>query len=127
MIIGHANVDLYPLCSDLAQSFQTELCFEEEKSSGEEVQDFPKVHFNVEISSDQPILKTPRVNCLYITLHSICNFETENSMIEFGLKAPVGSQVTSGFSILKDELLNWFSFSSSKMLCFQLKRHLKLK
>jgi hypothetical protein len=109
-IVSQKNLDLYPLCTAHLQNHQIELLFEAETCSDENIQSFHKMLIDVEISSDQPILKKMHKNCLYVTIDSICNLEMESSTIAFGLKAPLESEVKAKFHSLKSEEFQSFVF-----------------
>jgi hypothetical protein len=86
-LLGQQFIDLYHLCSDEIQVHKTELIFESKEND-------VKIQFEMEMTSDTPMLKVPKVNCLYVTFDAICNIEeTEKSSLSIGMKVPFGSEV----------------------------------
>lgn len=90
VVIGQANLDLYPMCSNQIEKQTTRLSFE---SDGHQVH--RKISCAVEITSDQPILEAPIENCLYVTIDSLHNVDLTKSSqrVAVGFMAPFESQV----------------------------------
>lgn len=93
-ILGHANVDLFPLCTSQIEERSSQLIFH--RNPKQQTPIHRRIPFKAAISSDQPFLKTPLRNCLHVTFDSICNMEleaAETSTIKIGFMAPTGSEV----------------------------------
>lgn len=95
IVIGQANIDLYPLCSNQIEKKTSRLSFESDGCVSKNNLIHRKISCSVEFTSDQPILEAPIENCLYVTIDSLHNVDLmkSSSRATLGFMAPLESQV----------------------------------
>lgn len=93
-ILGITNLDLFPLCSCEVELKTCKLQFETEpRDDQEDLPMFRKISFEVEMTSDVPLLQKPIANCFYISFDSIHNLKDVETKILVGFRPPTGLDV----------------------------------
>ena len=100
-IIGTTNIDVYQLATCQHEHRTFNLQFEHETSAEKNLPMFRKIKCEVEVSTDQGLLREPIANCLSITFDSIYNFkpsENDSQPPVIGFCAPTGSELQKNFT-----------------------------
>lgn len=95
-ILGVADLDLYPLCSNKLEKSVQNIKFHSELNKKPAPVLIRRISCTAEISSDKPILDDPIDSSFYINLKFICNLDEiidENQQMKVGIMAPMGSQI----------------------------------